>query len=217
MVTNNSWNSEDPAQVAKGGTGVASNTAYAVLCGGTTATNPIQSIAGVGTSGQVLTSNGAAALPTFQDSGAAGFFIQQQRTQTSANFTTTTIIPQDNTIPQISEGIEVATVSITPTSGSSILCFEFNFSVDNQASSASFGSAALFVDATVDALAAWTLLAQGIRQTTNSGRYFFSAGSTSARTYSFRYGPSTAQTLILNPQVFGGVQVGSISVTEYSS
>jgi hypothetical protein len=52
--------------VANGGTGDASLTAYAVLCGGTTSTNPVQSIAGVGTTGQVLISNGAGALPTFQ-------------------------------------------------------------------------------------------------------------------------------------------------------
>jgi hypothetical protein len=37
-----------------------------VLCGGTTSTGAHQSIASVGTSGQVLTSNGAGALPTFQ-------------------------------------------------------------------------------------------------------------------------------------------------------
>ncbi len=53
--------------VANFGTGVQSNTAFAVLCGGTTATNPIQSIASVGTANQVLTSNGAGALPTFQN------------------------------------------------------------------------------------------------------------------------------------------------------
>lgn len=53
--------------VADGGTGVSSTTAYAVLCGGTTSTAPLQSIAGLGTAGQVLTSNGAGALPTFQD------------------------------------------------------------------------------------------------------------------------------------------------------
>lgn len=52
--------------VANGGTGDASLTAYAVLCGGTTSTGAVQSIASVGTSGQVLTSNGASALPTFQ-------------------------------------------------------------------------------------------------------------------------------------------------------
>jgi hypothetical protein len=69
MVTNNSWNSQDPAQVAKGGTGNATATAYTVQCGGTTTTNPFQSIASVGTANQVLTSNGAGALPTFQASG----------------------------------------------------------------------------------------------------------------------------------------------------
>lgn len=53
--------------VAQGGTGLASATAYAVLCGGTTSTGAFQSIASVGTAGQVLTSNGAGALPTFQD------------------------------------------------------------------------------------------------------------------------------------------------------
>jgi hypothetical protein len=52
--------------VSVGGTGANSATAYAVQCGGTTSTGAHQSIASVGTSGQVLTSNGAAALPTFQ-------------------------------------------------------------------------------------------------------------------------------------------------------
>lgn len=58
--------------VPRGGTGLASATAYAVLCGGTTSTSAFQSVASVGTSGQVLTSNGAAALPTFQNN-SAGF------------------------------------------------------------------------------------------------------------------------------------------------
>lgn len=52
--------------VARGGTGLGSATAYAVLCGGTTSTGAFQSIASVGSSGQVLTSNGAGALPSFQ-------------------------------------------------------------------------------------------------------------------------------------------------------
>lgn len=54
------------AVVAGGGTGATSFTAYAVICGGTTSTGSLQSVASVGTSGQVLTSNGAGALPTFQ-------------------------------------------------------------------------------------------------------------------------------------------------------
>jgi hypothetical protein len=55
--------------VDQGGTGATSQTAYAVLAGGTTSTGAYQSIASVGTSGQVLTSNGAGALPTFQAAG----------------------------------------------------------------------------------------------------------------------------------------------------
>ncbi len=58
--------------VAGGGTGATAQTAYAVLCGGTTSTGAYQSIAGLGSSGQVLTSNGAGALPTFQTLSGTG-------------------------------------------------------------------------------------------------------------------------------------------------
>lgn len=50
--------------VANGGTGIATTTAYGVICGGTAATNPFQN-AGAGAAGQVLVSNGAAALPSW--------------------------------------------------------------------------------------------------------------------------------------------------------
>jgi len=52
--------------VADGGTGVSSFTAYSVVAGGTTSTGALQNVSGVGTSGDVLTSNGAGALPTWQ-------------------------------------------------------------------------------------------------------------------------------------------------------
>jgi hypothetical protein len=66
-----------PVGVAIGGTGLSSATAYAVLCGGTTSTGALQPVASVGTAGQVLTSNGAGALPTFQDvsAGARNLWI----------------------------------------------------------------------------------------------------------------------------------------------
>jgi hypothetical protein len=57
--------------VASGGTGATTQTAYSVLCGGTTSTGAYQSVVSVGTTGQVLTSNGAGALPTFA-SAASG-------------------------------------------------------------------------------------------------------------------------------------------------
>lgn len=71
--------------VSDGGTGLSSATAYAVLCGGTTSTGALQSIAGVGTSGQVLTSNGAGALPTFQTAtGGAWTMISTATASSSA-------------------------------------------------------------------------------------------------------------------------------------
>lgn len=71
----------------KGGTGRATHTAYAVICGGTTTTAVQQSIASVGTSGQVLTSNGASNLPTFQ-AGAAGItFVRKTGDESIANNT----------------------------------------------------------------------------------------------------------------------------------
>jgi hypothetical protein len=51
--------------VASGGTGRTTNVAYSVVCGGTTTGGVEQSVASVGTSGQVLTSGGAGALPTW--------------------------------------------------------------------------------------------------------------------------------------------------------
>ncbi len=68
-VTSGTWNGT-AVDVAHGGTGDTSFTAYSVICGGTTSTGALQNVSGVGTSGQVLTSNGASALPTWQAAGS---------------------------------------------------------------------------------------------------------------------------------------------------
>ena len=72
MAANNAANLAIPVTVSDGGTGNTSFTAYSVVCAGTTATGDFQNVSGVGTSGQVLTSNGAAALPTWQTPAAGG-------------------------------------------------------------------------------------------------------------------------------------------------
>jgi len=51
--------------VANGGTGVASTTAYGLLSGGTSSTNPFQSVP-LGSTGQILTSSGSGAIPSFK-------------------------------------------------------------------------------------------------------------------------------------------------------
>jgi hypothetical protein len=69
-VASGTWNAT-PVTVAYGGTGLATTVAYSIVFTGTTSTGVFQASAGPGTAGQLLTSNGAGALPTFQTSTAA--------------------------------------------------------------------------------------------------------------------------------------------------
>lgn len=80
------WNGTDIA-VPDGGSGRGTATAFAVITGGTTSTGAHQSIASVGTSGQVLTSNGAGSLPTFQAGGGGGGITWNEVTGTSQTAT----------------------------------------------------------------------------------------------------------------------------------
>lgn len=57
--------------VVNGGTGIATTTAYALIAAGTTATGPFQQVSGLGTTNQVLASNGAGALPSWKDATTA--------------------------------------------------------------------------------------------------------------------------------------------------
>lgn len=65
------------AVVAGGGTGiVAAGAAYAPICAGTTTTGAFQTAStGIATSGFILTSNGAAAVPSFQAPAASSISI----------------------------------------------------------------------------------------------------------------------------------------------
>jgi hypothetical protein len=118
--------------VANGGTGATTQTAYAVLCGGTTSTGAYQSVASVGTAGQILTSNGAGALPTFQAAGGgfpAGTRMSFQQTSAPTGWTKDTTAGLDNSAMRIVTGSVVnggsvnfttAFASQTPTGSVSI-------------------------------------------------------------------------------------------------
>ena len=71
MASNNVINAPIPFSVPNGGTGNSTlTTPYGVLTAGTTATGPVQTVS-PGTSGQVLTSGGPSALPSFQNAPGA--------------------------------------------------------------------------------------------------------------------------------------------------
>lgn len=110
-----------PVTVAYGGTGDSSLTAYAVLCGGTTSTGALQQVSGLGTSGYVLTSNGAGALPTWQATGAGSGTVTTVSVVstngfagTVANATSTPAITMECTITGILKGNGTAISAATP-------------------------------------------------------------------------------------------------------
>jgi hypothetical protein len=63
------------ALVAGGGTGNTTFTAYSIITAGTTATGAFQNVVGLGSSGNVLTSAGAGALPAWQAPAAGSITI----------------------------------------------------------------------------------------------------------------------------------------------
>lgn len=109
MATNNSINTPSPINVANGGTGDSSITAYSVVCGGTTNTGSLQVVSGLGTSGQTLISNGASALPTWQ------FPVMPSATTISG--TTYTLALADAEYFQICSNVSAQTITV-PTNAS---------------------------------------------------------------------------------------------------
>jgi len=110
MATNNATNTSNPIIVSQGGTGLSTaTTAYGVVCAGTTATGALQVLNALGSSGQVLTSNGASALPTWQAASASAGQVLQVLSGTL----TSTASSSSSTFADTG-----LTVSITPSSSS---------------------------------------------------------------------------------------------------
>lgn len=81
------FNSGPVLKPANGGTGAATFTAYGVLLAGTTSTGAFQNVSGLGTSGQVLTSNGTGAAPTWQAIIPSGTKMLFQQTAAPTGWT----------------------------------------------------------------------------------------------------------------------------------
>ena len=71
------------------------------------------------TAGEVLTAASLNANFTF--AAASGGVVQTVSTQTGAVATGSTVMPSDNSIPQITEGTQFLSRTITPTSATNIL------------------------------------------------------------------------------------------------
>lgn len=169
-----------------------------------------------GTSGQVLKTNGSAQL-SWTSSASGGRVIQVVNTQTGAVATGTTTFPDDDTIPQKTEGTEFMTLAVTPTNSSNKLRIEVSaFYAPSVSNTDVIGG--IFQDTTSDALAAGRVGNNSTRGRHMSIVHYMAAGTTSATTFKFRLGLDTAGTLSFNgsssARKLGGVMASSITITE---
>jgi hypothetical protein len=147
----------------------------------------------------------------------AGAIVQVVNVTTGAVATGTTTMPNDDSIPQKTEGDEYMTLAITPTSASNKLFIEVS-TVFSHSANDQWLSGALFQDTTAGALAS-VLIREDIATVTRimSLNHYMAAGTTSATTFKLRVGSDTGGTTTFNGysgRAHGGVMSSSITITE---
>lgn len=157
--------------------------------------------------------NDGTGLPT-------GTCVQIAQNSTTAVDTTSTTIPLDDTIPQLTEGKTFMSQAITPRRTTNILVIEAVLLLAN-AGGASHLIGAIFQDATANALAANNQF-QGTASggTTVVVRHTMVAGTTSSTTFKVNGGSGTAGTVTFNGaaggRLFGAITKSSIVIREYT-
>lgn len=162
-------------------------------------------------SGKQVVAIGRADLPD-------GCIVQRAYAEYTANANLGTILPYDDTIPQNTEGDEIVTAALTPTSTTNRIRVSFS----GFGSSASGGlsmAAALFIDTAAGAVKATAVTsAAGNEPAQLMLVYEYVPGDTSSHTYKIRVGASSATDCRLNgtlaARVFGGVAASTLIIEE---
>ena len=144
-----------------------------------------------------------------------GETVQVRRNQTGAVATGATAIPNDDTIPQNTEGVEFMTQAITPRSAINILEVH-HIGLYSQSTTETI-IAALFQDSTANALAATSSSQSGNYQLVSNLNHSMVAGTTSTTTFKIRAGAGSATTTFngsSGARKFGGVSASSLRVAE---
>ena len=172
--------------------------------------------------GQFWVRDDAPNTPMFTDDTGVDYelnkVVQSSFVQDGAVATGTTLIPFDDTIPQITEGDEYLTLSHTPLDAANLLYIFVYVGAANSAAGQNQMTMALFKDAVADALSCSTLRTLGDTLSPNSLNHRIVAGGTSAITFRVRAGLDAAGTTTFNGEsgarLFGGVLASSITILE---
>ena len=132
--------------------------------------------------------------------------------------TGTTNIPADDTTPQNTEGTEIITKAITPTSSSNRLFFTFSGNLQN--SSTQNIAFTLFQDSGASAIAmGWSMCHMGNHQNHLGFTHDMVAGTTSSTTFKIRMG-GEGGTYRTNgsssARRYGGISANRLTIIEYT-
>jgi len=149
----------------------------------------------------------------------SGGVVQTVNVQDGSQISGTTASPIDNTIPQITEGNEVLSISITPKSVSNKLRIDVSLNVSHSLT-LMWITSALFQDSNSDALSSAAVIIGGATRILPTHlTYWMDAGTTDSTTFTVRCGGTTGATFYLNSAgataEHGGVMHSSITITEY--
>ena len=166
----------------------------------------------------ITDSGGLTLAGTAVNAGSLGKVLQVVNTQTGAVATGTTVMPEDDTIPQNTEGVEFMTLAITPTSASSKLLIQVHAMASHSDGTANTIGIALFQDSTANALGAMHIRLTVSLRKLLSFNHYMTAGTTSATTFKVRIGGSDAGTTTFNgnggSRLLGVAMASSITITE---
>lgn len=211
------------SSTAEGGAGAA-DSAQVIYTGTAVAGKPMRVLgyfeysAGLGTAGAYNV------VPTKMQLFGPGInlpgeIVQVARKQDSAVTTGSTLLPYDDTIPQNTEGFALPNLdtTLTPTSAANLL--EIDFGTALSSSALNNVSAAIFRDATANALAAVeSNNASADYPLQLHGLHSLLSGAVASTTFKLRVGGASAATITVNGQVsarkFGGVFNSYMKVTE---
>ena len=188
----------------------SSATVMSRLAGNTTTTKKFLTQTGDGAASAAPAWNALAAGDITAAIMPAGYVVQVVTAQTGAVATTSTAIPDDDSIPQSSEGAQAMTAAITPTDANNklVIAHVGNYS----AGTSSYIVAALFQDAIAAALAASYAFCESNGANVLSVKHVMTAGSTSELTFKVRFG-SDAGVVTFNGRASGRKMGGVMSST----
>ena len=178
-----------------------------------------------GTDGQFLKTQGSGANPVWANTDVLVAQVTAVEFRTSVGVSIgNTSMPQDGTIPQISEGNRISglDITITPKSASNILVIEANV-MSSQKTASSNRGIAIFDASVSDAIGASADF-QGSANTVTQQSIMVkvTAGSTSQKSFQVHIGDSSNGACVVNgttadsPAPYGTATVSSVKITEYT-